>query len=460
VDLTLTVVCATGLLVGVVLLFGGSMVRGPRDIILVVLLVFCQFYVLRPVLFVLGLDTPSPDQQFSVNEEASVVTRTVLGMTLFLVVTLAFVAVVRRTGVAGMGPFVRTRRVDLNRALAVSVLLAAAGTALSLTLIAQFGGIGGVVSAAKVDQALAGLFALRAVPAVGAVVGMATYLEARAQRAPSSVTTIALICAVLNAASVFLWGSRSLLVVVAATLVLGLRRRGARNVTWRPIHAIRWQILLRLTAAALLVIAIAGGLRMVRDTLITGAVQEVYSQASPARQVSLGINATYFDAAMLAMRDWPDKYELRHGEDFRTGVLGLVPRLVWDDKPEVIAPGRWFRQVYEPEKVNGWPMGAGGLWYLNFGWPGIVLGGMLSGLALGVVSAAQLRSPDSGFNTGIAVAVGVYVLGLGIDSDFLVRCILWLLPLWVIARFVTPRGDPRLPEVTDGPLETVGAPTR
>jgi hypothetical protein len=33
-----------------VLLIGGAMVRGPRDIVLVFLLVYCQFYVLRPVL--------------------------------------------------------------------------------------------------------------------------------------------------------------------------------------------------------------------------------------------------------------------------------------------------------------------------------------------------------------------------------------------------------------------------
>jgi len=154
--------------------------------------------------------------------------------------------------------------------------------------------------------------------------------------------------------------------------------------------------------------------------------------------VSLALNATYFDASMLAARDWPETYEFRYGEDFVTGVLGLVPRVLWEGKPDAIAPGVWFRQVYEPEKLNGWPMGAAGLWYLNFGVLGLVLGGMFSGALLGCLSAAQLRRPDNGFNTAVAVAVGIYVVGLGVDSDLLVRCVLWLLPLWLIGRFVSP----------------------
>lgn len=436
-DVTLAATCATGLLVGCVLLFGRTSVRGPRDVVLVFLLLVGQFYVLRPVVLVLGLDGPSPDEQFTVAESSAVVTRTVLGVVVFLVMAIAGVTVVRLSGVRGWGPFVRGR-VDLRRAVGVSLVLTAVGSAISIFLLWWFGGLNGVVTAAKVDKALAGLFVLRAVPALGAIVATGTYLEARSQRASRMLTSVALTCAVLNAGSVFLWGSRSLLVVVAATLVLGLGRRGAGETSWRTPKRGRWGIFVRLAAAALLVVAIAGGLRMMRDTLINGQVQDVYAQAGPARQVSLALNATYFDAAMLAGRDWPETYEYRYGEDFVTGVLGLVPRVLWENKPDAIAPGVWFRQVYEPDKLNGWPMGAAGLWYLNFGGLGLVLGGMLSGAFIGCLSAAQLRRPDNGFNTAVAVAMGIYVVGLGVDSDLLVRCVLWLLPLWAIGRFVAP----------------------
>ena len=70
-----------------------------------------------------------------------------------------------------------------------------------------------------------------------------------------------------------------------------------------------------------------------------------------------------------------------------------MPCVLWADKPTAIPPGKWFRQVYEPKKINGSPMGAGALWYLNFGWLGLLLGGLLSGLVIGLVSAAQRRYP-------------------------------------------------------------------
>lgn len=441
-DVTLANVFVTSMLIGLIVLVGGSMIRGPRDLLLIFLLVFMQFYGLRPLLFVLGLDTPSPDEQFEVAAEAGLLTTTVLGVSLFLAAALLAFAAIRGSGVHGWGPFVRTRQVELKRALRVTLVATAVATVISAVLLARYGGVAGMVSAAKVDKALAGMFVLRVFPSVGAVLAIGTYLECRLRGASRTWSMVALGCGLLNASYVFLWGSRSLLVVIVATLVLGLRRRGVSAGRWRPGRAIRWQVLLRLTAATIVVIALAGGLRMARDTLINGEVQEVYAEASLARQVSLGMNATYFDAAMLSFRDWPRDYALRNGEDFKTGVLGVVPRALWEDKPDAIAPGKWFRQVYEPEKVNGWPMGAAALWYLNFGWIGIALGGLLTGGLLGVLGAAQVRAPDNGFNTAVAVALGVYVLGLGVDSDTVVRSVLWLVPLLLAARYVENRtGD-------------------
>src|SRR5690606_8795191 len=126
------------------------------------------------------------------------------------------------------------------------------------------------------------------------------------------------------------------------------------------------------------------------------------------------------------------------GEDFVNGTLGVVPRFLWKDKPAAIAPGVWFRQVYQPQKINGWPMGAAALWYLNFGWPGLLTGGLLTGLALGVIAAGQRRRPANGFNTSVAVVIAIYVLGLGWDSETIMRSILWLLPLWLVVRYVAP----------------------
>jgi hypothetical protein len=69
---------------------------------------------------------------------------------------------------------VRSRQVDITRAVGVSSGLTFLASLLSVYLITRFGGIRGVASAAKVDKALAGLSVLRAIPALGAVVSVST----------------------------------------------------------------------------------------------------------------------------------------------------------------------------------------------------------------------------------------------------------------------------------------------
>lgn len=469
--LSLAALCAVALLLATLVLAGGSLVRRPTDVVLIYLLVYGQFYVLRPVIFALGLDSPFPDVQFSALGEAPVLLKTALGLNLYLAIALLFLWLVRSSGIKGFGPFATSPTIDLRRTFLVTGAFTFVASLVSAYFLARYGSFGGVVTAAKVDKALAGLFLLRAVPALGAVVAVGAFLESRAQGTRWWVSAAALGMAVLNAAYIFMWGSRSLLVVIVAALVLGARSKATRRLREDDTPAAPTlapaldrprppspspqfgTVLLRLTAASLLVLAVAGGLRIVRDTLLTGDVQPVYAEANLARQASLGVNAVYFDAAMLAFRDWPDTYPYRGGQDFVAALYWPVPRVLWEDKPSAIAPGVWFRQRYEPLKINGWPMGAGALWYLNFGWLGLALGGALTGSMVGVISAAQLRRPDNGLNAAIAVATGVYVVGLGVDSDILVRAILWLVPLWAIARFVTVHERPEPPPAR----ESVGA---
>lgn len=426
----LTALLAVAVLVSVLFLAARTLVHGPSDVILLFLLGFMLFYTFRPVLIVLGLDEPFPEVLFETTETPALLTTTVLGLTLYLSLVCVGISVCHRTGVKGWAPFFVADEVDTRRAAMVVIGLTAAATLVSGYLLARYGGVGGLISAAKYEKSLAGLYLLRAIPAVGAVVSVATFLDARQRSKMSPIALMALACSFANAYFVFLWGSRSVLVVVGATIVLGLRPRGI-------LTSQRRRVLGRVLIAALLVVGLASGLRIIRDTLTHGEVQDVYAEATLARQASLATNSVIFDAALLSFRDWPEQRDYRNGEDFANGVAGLVPRVLWEDKPTAIAPGKWFRQVYEPGKVNGWPMGAAALWYLNFGWWGLAVGGALSGLILGLVSAVQRRSPDNGFNTAAAVVTGVYVLGLGWDSETLVRGALWLVPLSLIGLYVT-----------------------
>lgn len=438
-DLTLAAALAVALMVGLLLLGGALFARGPGDVVMLFLLSFGLFYAFRPALFVLGLDEPFPEALFDGPRTMELVTRTTLGLSLFLVLALVGIAAVTSSRSRGFGPFFVDREIDLRRAAVVVAVLTAAGALISAYLLVRFGGVGGMIAAAKQDKALAGMYILRALPAVGAVVATATFIDGRSRPDVSRVLVwLSLAAAVLDAFFVFLWGSRSVLVIVGATLILGLRRRGS----WGLGGPHGQRTVLRLVLAGLLVIGVASGLRIARDTLTRGEVQDVYADSTTARQASLATNSILYDAAMLSFRDWPAKYEYRDGEDFAAGAVGVVPRVLWEDKPAPIVPGKWFRQVYEPGKINGWPMGAGALWYLNFGWWGLVGGGLLSGLALGSVARAQRRRPANGFNTAVGVVVGVYVLGLGWDSETILRSVIWLVPLGLVAMYVTPRHWP------------------
>ena len=428
--LTLSALLAASIFFSLIIFMASSMSRGPGDIVMLCALTFGLFYGLRPLLFVLGLDVPFPENLFWSAESADLLTKTLVGLSLFLVLVIIGVMAVARSGVRGWGPFFVQKRPSLRRLLRVTLILTALATLLSAFLIAFYGGIGPLITAAKVEKSLAGLYVLRTIPAIGAISAIATVLESRNHLAAQRTALIGSICALANASFVFLWGSRSLFVVVGAILVLGL---GRQTMSTGANPRTVW----RLVMAVLLVIAVAGGLRIARDNLTRGEVQEVYGDATISRQVSLGTNSIQFDAAMLSFRDWPKEYGYRDGEDFVNGALGVVPRFIWSGKPTAISPGKWFRQVYQPLKVNGWPMGASALWYLNFGWGGLVIGGLISGLAIGLIASAQRRAPPGGWNLAVAVVVAVYVLGLGWDSETPPRLVIWLLPLWLISRYIS-----------------------
>lgn len=420
--------------------------RGPSDLVFLFLLVFALFAGLRPLLFVVGLDGPYPDSLFPPIGTPGALTKTLLALSLYLALALLAIAVITGSRVRGWAPFFAGHEVDIARARAVTFVLTGLAAVLSVWLLAKYGGVGNVIAAAKQEKALAGMYAFRVIPAVGAIVAVATFIEVRRSRATTRVEELLLlVCALGNAFFVFLWGARSVLTVVGAMLILGLRprrRRGLRGQSKRQSRdrvQSRERVLLRLLAAVLLVLVAASGLRMVRDTLSRGAVEESYATATVWRQVSVGTNSIYFDAAMLSFRDWPGERQIRNGKDFYNGLVGVVPRSVWAGKPTGIPPGKWFRQTYQPGKVNGWPMGSPALWYLNFGWWGLPAGGLVSGVAVGLVAAGQRRKPRHGFNTGIAIVTAVYVLPLGWDNQVPMKFVIWLVPLWLIGRYIAPR---------------------
>jgi hypothetical protein len=232
--------------------------------------------------------------------------------------------------------------------------------------------------------------------------------------------------ALLDGIWVYAWGARSQFVVVAIVALVGLAvfRPGAKD---RAPD--RKRLAVGLVAVAVCVVGLIVGLRVGRDVLIGGSVNQTISDQSLVRQVSIAANTTSYDAFVLAVRDWPSAHRYRDGEDFLNGTIGVVPRSVWRDKPDQIIPGSWFRQVYEPAKRNGWPMGVAGEWYLNWGTSGVLVGGLVSGFVVALAQRTLHRSSTNPYAFACTISIGLLVLDVGVGSQFILRWAGFVLPL-------------------------------
>jgi len=188
---------------------------------------FAFFYLFRDIVITFGLDGPYPDVNFLSSQTPSLVSKASVVLAAFLVAfALAYLlpipiggAFVKLVPVAWTEPTVR-------RQARLTVILTVAATVISMVLLAHYGSFGGVVRAGKVTKGLAGSYVLQIFPAVGAVVAASLLLTLWRERreagtARRSLVLLALGAAILNAAYVMMWGSRTVVAIVLIILIAG-----------------------------------------------------------------------------------------------------------------------------------------------------------------------------------------------------------------------------------------------
>jgi hypothetical protein len=409
---------------------------------------FFFFYVFRESVITLGLDPPYPDNLFIPAQTPHVLTTAGLCLLCFLGGVIAgYIVSERAVSVFALVPV--TRKIpSIKRQTRLVVVLTAAATVITAYLLHRFHGVAGVVRAGKLNGSLAGSYELRIFPAIGAVTAASlavTVWRDRRKSGPrrnSQLLGIAAAgAALLNSAYVLLWGSRQAAAIVLLIFLAGIfllerqdRRAGNAGASARRRRTSFGRLVLVGVVLALCIT----GLRIARDTVLvsnpsgTSAIQG----QSPLRSVSVATDSTYFDAVLLAVRDWPGTYAYRGGEDFGVGVEALVPRVLWPGKPADVRPGAWFRALYQPQSLNGWPLGAVGDWYLGFGFPGLLFGGLLSGLVLGVLMNAWRTAPWTPFNLASIMCMVAFVIPTGVEALSLLHWAQWGLPLLLCARYL------------------------
>lgn len=367
-------------------------VSHPLDPLAILMYSILLRFLIRPAALAVGIDGPHPDYLFAPSATEQYIILGELYTALFLI-GLAFGAGLPPGLTDLTGPlFPRiSRDVSMYRALGVAFLFTLVSVITYRWLNREFGELKDMIVALKVDKETAGVALVRNCGVLGAFLSVGVVLRLiqkrwHGERSISPIfIPIGLAMAGFNGFFLFACGSRSTLVFSVLCLAFGLTTYRRNRISW-----------VKLGGLAVLAVGFAIVLRFMRDHLVWGHVSEVVEGETPVRQMFVMANMTYFDAFMLIIRDWSNK--LHYGEDFLNGMYASIPRAFWPNKPLYLeTPGSALRYAYEGHR-NGWPPGAIGEWYWNFGLVGVAAGGVLSGLIFRVMQVRYgdfIRNPFS-----------------------------------------------------------------
>jgi oligosaccharide repeat unit polymerase len=197
----------------------------------------------------------------------------------------------------------------------------------------------------------------------------------------------------INLFVISLWSTRIVLAILTIIMVI----------SWH--FFIRKLNLFKSGVFSALFIALLVELRDLRFSNVSEVVgRKVGGKMDFWTDLSTSLHFAEFDALMLTIRDTGTRIPFRYGEDFLNGLIGLVPSFIYKTKENHYI-GQWFRQVYEPSKINGWPITTPGEWYINFNWPGLILGALVTGF---LASSIDKRYATPRSNPWHLVAAGAF----------------------------------------------------
>jgi len=219
----------------------------------------------------------------------------------------------------------------------------------------------------------------------------------------------------LGAAVVFfgiIYGARKyLFFLFFGLMVCATLRRGVRKLPK-----------VKLAAGLLVLLVFFGVWGAIRATPVAallgiGDATPAVQNADVRQGYSSGL-ADPFGAAVLVWQVFPDQEPFRHGQTLLVTVLGFIPRAVWPDKPVGIGKDltRYYvGPFYEPVQGFSVTITLPADLYVNFGWLGVGLGGLILGLVSRVVVSYACHGMRNGIQTRAARVLlpTLFVIGLG-----------------------------------------------
>lgn len=165
-----------------------------------------------------------------------------------------------------------------------------------------------------------------------------------------------------------------------------------------------------------------------------------------ARALDQRLNQNVF-VGLAAIRIEHGAASFDNGQSLYEGVIAMIPRILWPDKPVVAGSGTIVRDMtgLNLSDETSWGVGQVMEFYMSFGWPSLIIGFLLLGALLGWIdrrSAQARRDGNAGFLIS-AFLVGVVLiqpigslveLGGGVVAA-LIASVLWRSAWNVVANF-------------------------
>jgi oligosaccharide repeat unit polymerase len=425
---------------GAIMILGRLFVRRRFDVMFLSLLLFGFWFVFRPIQLAIGLDGPTPDYIFTTGHLDLVIMAE--GAALAWLASFALGAYAANAVGAPVMALFPTLRAEPNPSLVLIGLVALTllSTAVTLWLLAASGGtLAESIRFVKAEKAVTGFYFLRQFAVLGVLLATFAFFyfsyltRARGLYAPRWWSVLALLCFAACAFGIYAWGQRYSIAMATVALAAGFHYF---------VRRLRWAELIGLGAIFLFAFL---GLRLLRDALVFHeSVISPLDTGNIWRKIAVSMHGSQFDALLLAFRDYDLEAGLRWGEDFFAGLAALIPRQLWPDRP-TYNTGAWFRQIYEPETLNGWPLTPLGDWLVNFGYAGLAIGGALSGY---FIRSAQLVYDDlwrNPWSMMMSVVAALFVLPGGLTVASPQSFLSTVLPLAIIALALRIFGQARRP---------------
>ncbi|RKF13224.1 oligosaccharide repeat unit polymerase [Alginatibacterium sediminis] len=363
---------------------------------------------IRPMLLLFDLDTPIPDHQFigNYNDAMLLANLAILVWVCILVVSYSRGSQLEKL----MASFIPNRAQKSHPSILMMLTLTLSGFSFLCTavLVLQMGSISNFMYFVKIEKGAAGLYIFREIATLAAVISVIGFVATAKQQLSRLQRFIFIGAILVNLAIIYSWGNRTFVGYVFAVLVISMYYL-LPNIKMSKL------ILIVLACAVLL-----QGLREGRDQLFDNArgyEGPTLEHSSQIRSLSLSMHLAEYDGLVLATRDVGTVFPYRYGEDFYNGLVSWIPRFLWAGKPSTFFIGQWFRQVYEDEKVNGWPITSIGSWYVNFSWLGVVIGAFLTGTLLRAIDN-KCKTTNS-WSLVVSAVIAVFVIGDGVNTNML-----------------------------------------